>query len=84
MRKRRFISELVGLGIQGISTYLEYRRTSRFEKGIQKLIRHNTLQDKEIRAIKKDMMSLTKATVKALTDLRYDISHHAEIINRLT
>ena len=35
LRKRRFISELIGLGIQGISTYLEYRKTSRFEKGIQ-------------------------------------------------
>ena len=82
--KKRFISELIGLGIQGISTYLEYRKTSRFEKGIQQLMRHNTLQDKEIRAIKKDMMSLTKATVKDLTELRYDISHHAEMINRLT
>ena len=30
------------------------------------------------------MMSLTKATVKDLTELRYDISHHAEMINRLT
>ena len=84
LRKRRFISELIGLGIQGISTYLEYRKTSRFEKGIQQLMRHNTLTDKEIRAIKKDMMSLTKATVKDLTELRYDISHHAEMINRLT
>ena len=84
LRKKRFISELIGLGIQGISTYLEYRKTSRFEKGIQQLMRHNTLQDKEIRAIKKDMMSLTKATVKDLTELRYDISHHAEMINRLT
>ena len=63
LRKKRFISELIGLGIQGISTYLEYRKTSRFEKGIQQLLRHNTLQDKEIKAIKKDMMSLTKATV---------------------
>ena len=84
LRKRRFISELIGLGLQGISTYLEYRKTSRFEKGIQQLMRHNNLQDKEIRAIKKDMMSLTKATVKDLTELRYDISHHAEMINRLT
>ena len=84
LRKRRFISELIGLGIQGISTYLEYRKTSRFEKGIQQLMRHNSLQDKEIKAIKKDMMSLTKATVKDLTELRYDISHHAEMINRLT
>ena len=47
-------------------------------------MKHNSLQDKEIRAIKKDMMSLTKATVKDLTELRYDISHHVEMINRLT
>ena len=84
LRKRRFISELIGLGIQGISTYLEHRKTSRFEKGIQQLMKHSSLQDKEIRSIKKDMMSLTKATVKDLTELRYDISHHAEMINRLT
>ena len=34
LRKKRFISELIGLGIQGISAYLEHRKTSRFEKGL--------------------------------------------------
>ena len=84
IRKRRFVSELIGLGIQGISAYLEYRKTSSFEKGLKQLLRHNTLQDHEIRAIKKDMLSLTRATVKDLTQLRQDISQHAEIINQLT
>ena len=84
IRKRRFISQPIGLGIQGISAYLEYRKITRFEKGLQQLLRHNSLQDHEIRAIKKDMLSLTKATVKDLNQLRYDISHHAEMINRLT
>ena len=84
LRKRRFISQLIGLGIQGISAYLEYRKTSRFEKGLHQLMQHNTLQDKEIRAIRKDMMSLTKATLRDLTDLKYDVRHHGEMINRLT
>ena len=47
-------------------------------------MKHNTLQDKEIRAIRKDMMSLTKATLRDLTDLKYDVRHHGEMINRLT
>ena len=71
LRKRRFISQLIGLGIQGISAYLEYRKTTRFEKGLQQLLRHNNLQDHEIRAIKKEMLSLTKATVKDLNRLRH-------------
>ena len=84
LRKRRFISQLIGLGIQGISAYLEYRKTSRFEKGLHYLMQHNTMQDKEIRAIRKDMMSLTKATLRNLNDLEYDVRHHGEMINRLT
>ena len=84
LRKRRFISQLIGLRIQGISAYLEYRKTSRFEKGLHQLMQHNTLQDKEIRAIRKDMMSLTKATLRDLIDLKYDVRHHGEMINRLT
>ena len=84
LRKRRFISELIGLGIQGISTYLEYRKTSRFEKGIQQLMRYKTVFDKEIRAIKNNMMSLTKATVKDLTEVRYDISLLSHVITVLT
>ena len=84
LRKRRFISQLIGLGIQGISAYLEYRKTSRFEKGLHQLMQYNTMQDKEIRAIRKDMMSLTKATLRDLTDLKYDVRHHGEMINRLT
>ena len=75
---------MIGLGIQGISAYYEYRKTFRFEKGLQQLIQHNTLQDKEFRAIRKDMMSLTKATLRDLTDLKYDVRHHGEMINRLT
>ena len=35
LRKRRFMSQLIALGIQGISAYLEYRKTSRFEKGLE-------------------------------------------------
>ena len=84
IRKRRYVSQLIGLGIQGISAYLEYRKTTRFEKGLQQLLRHNNLQDNEIRAIKKDMLSLTKATVKDLNLIKYDIRHHVEMINRLT
>ena len=84
LRKKRFISELIGLGIQGISAYLEHRKTSRFEKGLNLLMKHNSLQDKEIRAIRKDMMSLTKETLKDLNDLRYDVRDHGAMINRLT
>ena len=84
LREKRFISELIGLGIQGISAYLEHRKTSKFEKGLSYLMKHNTLQDKEIKAIRKDMMSLTKATLKDLNELKYDVKDHGDMINRLT
>ena len=51
---------MIGLGIQAISAYLEYRKTSRFEKGLEHLMKYNAFHDKEIKAIRKDMMSLTK------------------------
>ena len=69
IRHKRFVSELIGLGMQGISAYLEYRKTTRFEQGLQQLMKHTRLQDKEIKALRKDMMSLTKAT---LHDLKED------------
>ena len=47
-------------------------------------MKHTRLQDKEIKALRKDMMSLTKATLHDLKAIKEDIRNHAKLINILT
>ena len=82
-RKRRFISQLIGLGIQGVSAFLAHRQQSRIETGLKHLIKHAAMQDREIKAIRKDMMSLAKATVKDLERIKVDIARNREMIHSM-
>ena len=57
---------------------MEYGKMSKMEKGLVHLLRHDSLQDKEMKAIEKHMISLAKATLKGVTNLRHDIDTNAE------
>ena len=82
-RNRRFISELISLGIQGVSAFMAHRKQSKLEQGFKLLLKHDKLQDREIRAIKKDMMSLTRATFAGIKDLKEDLDRNSQRINSL-
>ena len=83
IRNRRFISELISLGIQGVSAFMAHRKQSKLEQGFKLLLKHDKLQDREIRAIKKDMMSLTRATFAGIKDLKEDLDRNSQRINSL-
>ena len=84
VRNRRFISDLISLGIQGISTYMNHRKQSKLAKGMKHLIKNQKTLTKRIMAVEDDMMSLTKATLKELEILRYDLRTTGMYIKHLT
>ena len=84
VRNKRFISELISLGIQGISTYMSHRKQSKLAKGMKHLMKNQKKLNKKIMAVEDDMMSLTKATLKELDLLKYDLRTTGMNIKYLT
>ena len=72
-RIKRFITDLIGLGIQGISAFLQHRKQSKLEKGMKLLMNNQKRMGNRIQAIEGDMMSLTEATVDELEYLRKEL-----------
>ena len=84
VRNRRFISDLISLGIQGISTIMTHRKQSKLAKGMKHLIKNQKTLNRRIIAVENDMMSLTKATLKELELLRKDLRSTGMYIKHLT
>ena len=72
-RRKRFISELISLGIQGVSAYLQYRKKTKLEKGMRILMRREEFLNDRIITLEKDMMSLARTSLKDLERIRYDM-----------
>ena len=84
VRNKRFIADLISLGIQGISTYMSHRKQSKLAKGMKHLMKNQKKLNKKIMAVEDDMMSLTEATLKELEILKYDLSTTGMHIKYLT
>ena len=64
--KRRFVKDLISLGIQGISTLLNHRKQNKLQKGMKHLLMRQEVLNNKIIALEDDMMSLTKATLSGI------------------
>ena len=59
-RIKRFITDLIGLGIQGITSLLNHRKQSELKKGMNMLKdRHSQIQGR-MSVVENEMMSLTE------------------------
>ena len=69
-REKRFVTDLIRLYIQCISTLLNHRKQNILQKGMKHLLMRQEVLNSKIIALEDDMMSLTKATLSELDYLR--------------
>ena len=65
-REKRFVTDLISLGIQCISALLNHRKQNKLQKGMKHLLMRQEVLNNKIIALEDDMMSLTKATLSEL------------------
>ena len=72
-RGKRFIADLIGLGIQGITSLLNHRKQGELKKGMKMLKdRHSQIQGR-MSVVENEMMSLTQTHLADIKDLRDNI-----------
>ena len=82
-RSKRFIADLIGLGIQGIISLLNHRKQGELKKGMKMLKDRNSQIQGRIRVVENEMMSLTQTQLADIKDLRDDIMVLGQRINAL-
>ena len=72
-RKKRFITDVIGLGIQAFSALSQHRKQSKLEKGMKQLKHRQNVLDHKIEALEGDMISITKETFEELDYLKREL-----------
>ena len=72
-RKKRFITDIIGLGIQAFSAISQHRKQSKLEKGIKQLKHRQNILDHKIEDLEGDMISITKETFEELDYLKREL-----------
>ena len=83
-KKRNIRTDLISLGIQGISALLNHRKQNKLQKGMKYLLMRQEALNNKIMALEDDMMSLTKATLSELDYLRKELESTSMWIKHLT
>ena len=82
-RQKRWVSDLISLGIQGISALMAHKKQNRLEKGMRKIVEKQAFMGKKIITLEKDMMSISRATFKDLKLIKADISSLSRSIRKI-
>ena len=72
-RKKRFITDIIGLGIQAFSAISQHRKQSKLERGMKQLKHRQNILAHIIEAIEGDMLSITKETFEELDYLKREL-----------
>ena len=72
-RKKRFITDIIGLGIQAFSAISQHRKQSKLEKCMKQLKHRQNVLDHKIEALEGDMISITKETFEELDHLKREL-----------
>ena len=72
-RKKRFITDIIGLGIQAFSAISQHRTQSKLERGMKQLKHRQNVLAHRIEAIEGDMLSITKETFEELDYLKREL-----------
>ena len=72
-RKKRFITDIIGLGIQAFSAISQHRKQSKLEKGMKQLKHRQTILDHKIEALEGEMISINKETFEELHYLKREL-----------
>ena len=80
VRNKRWVNALVNVGVQALSTFLTHVRDNKLKKGITWLKEDNLRQDQEIRAVKEDLLSFAKASIKDLAETRSEVREQGNLL----
>ena len=72
-RKKRFIKDIIGLGIQAFSAISQHRKQSKLQKSMKHLKHRQDVLDHKIEALEDDMISITKETFQELDYLKREL-----------
>ena len=82
-RGKRFISDLIGLGIQGITALLNHRKQNELKKGMKILAENQNKIQGRIEIVEDEMLSITQTHMEDIKELRDDIMVLGQGINAL-
>ena len=83
-RVKRFITDLLSLGIQGFSAFYQNRKQNKLKKGIKKLFERQNRLDNRVTRCDNDMISLARTTLKSLDHFQKELVRQGEHIKHLT
>ena len=80
---KRFITDLLSLGIQGFSAFYQNRK-KKLKKGMEKLFERQDKLNKRVTKLDNDMISLAKTTLLSLDHFQKELVRQGEHIKHLT
>ena len=83
-RVKRFITDLLSLGIQGFSAFYQNRKQNKLKKGMEKLFERQNKLNNRVSKLDNDMVSLARTTLKSLDNFQKELVRHGEHIKHLT
>ena len=83
-RVKRFITDLLSLGIQTLSAFYQSRKQNKLKKGMEKLFERQNRLDNRVSRLDNDMISLARTTLKSLDHFQKELVRQDEHIKHLT
>ena len=83
-RVKRFITDLLSLGIQGFSAFYQNRKQNKLKKGMEKLFERQDKLNNRVTKLDNDMISLAKTTLLSLDHFQSELVRQGEHIKHLT
>ena len=83
-RVKRFITDLLSLGIQGFSAFYQNRKQNKLKKGMEKLFERQDKLNNRVTKLDNDMISLAKTTLLSLDHFQKELVRQGEHIKHLT
>ena len=81
---KRFITDLLSLGIQGFSAFYQNRKQNKLKKGMKKLFEKQDRLNNRVTRLDNDMISLAKTTLMSLDHFQKELVRQGECIKHLT
>ena len=82
--KKRFITDLISLGIQGFTAFNTNRKVNQLKKGMKKLLEQQHHLENKVVRLEEDMISLAHVAIEGLQHLQGELIRQGRHIKNLT
>ena len=83
-RKKRFIADLISLGIQGFTAFSTNRKVNQLKRGMKQLFEKQHRLENKVVKLEEDMISLVHITIEGLEHLQGELVRQGKHIRNLT